>query len=1392
MAARYLPSQSDYDRLVAWCRGVGFEPVLLDRNHTTVYLRAPVGLAQSALGAQFARVGNGSEEFSSAVTPPSLPDAIAENILSVSGLQPERRVVRLRAQRVLPQLLKSNGSEYVTPSDIAAAYDFPAGLNGAGQTIALVEDAPGASSQYSSFWNIVGSPTDVTRVTEIHPDRNPLQNSSADEPETALDVEWAGSLAPAAKLRVYVDADIFVAIGAVLNDVPQVPGMNVLSISYGGYESQVYDASYSQTLLQLHAAGVTVIASSGELNDVPGQAVPSGVQYPASDPNVTSVAGTKLQLGSNGNYLADTYLDYTGSFSGYDGTSYVEGAYTVRSVVGTSSIFAIPNWQKPALAAARVNDLQLWQTSGTNRQVPDVAGFALGEMDGSPLYALDYDNNGPDPVFGTSISAPIWSAIIALVNDRRAQIGKPPIIALNPALYQAFNLNALNLPAPLSMPNNFSPSPVSGVPPSPPTYAYMTGLGRPDVAELILCLGDEFYSYCDQWASALIPGGTVSLTAHTVGADAQFQWQVDTGSGWTNLSDGENPALSSAYAGSQTASLTVVARSGYPGTYRYRALATAASGVVARTGPVPVVVGQRPTATVTVKMSTEPLQPLGSLNLSVASTGSAFQWELNGQPIPGANQNVFAQRITTGSQGYYSVVVSDRSEPTLSTTVNLGYVVVALPDRIYHVSAIAGGAAGFQNGTGSSANFNNPAGVAFDNHGNIVVADVSNNCIRRITPAGLTTTLAGSATAGNSDGIGAAALFRSPTAVAVDANGAIFVADSGNYRIRKIAPNGAVTTVAGSTSGYADGLGNAAMFYLPTSIAVDSSGEVYVSDSDIAHVPAVTRIRIVNPDGTVATLASVPGSNRSIAVDGAGNLYTASSDTIFRIGPNGGLSTIVSSQGSTIDLTNVQTFEDLNQVAADASGHLLFSDLMGVRQLSPTGAPENVITDSGQAVYFGEGGGSPTGLATDAAGDFCYSWRSSFYAGSNKIYLAKLVALVTKSVPIAAVPAGNSVNLAVSVSSDAGPSSFQWQHDGMDIPGATSATLTVNQVEAADCGDYSVVWTSPAGSSTLGAGTLRVTRSDATIVNLSARAAVGSQSDVLITGFVVGGGVAAAPKRLLITGRGPFLHQFGILDFLPTPEATLFDGQSRPIATELGWSNPPVLASAAGASPLAAAVSVTQASPSLVQQVTGGVMSQGSSDAALLTTLPPGAYTNIISGANGDSGVALAEVFNTDSSLGTGSNESRLVNVSARARVGSGNQVLIAGLVVDGGTGGAAETVMIRGQGPNLANFGLLDVMDHTRITIYDSHSAPIASNAGWSNLPVYASGAGASPLANSGARLLRATAGIQQQYAGNAFDLGSSDSAMVASLPAGQYTIVLDNPDGLTGVGLIEVYELQ
>ncbi len=273
------------------------------------------------------------------------------------------------------------------------------------------------------------------------------------------------------------------------------------------------------------------------------------------------------------------------------------------------------------------------------------------------------------------------------------------------------------------------------------------------------------------------------------------------------------------------------------------------------------------------------------------------------------------------------------------------------------VRTIAGSVSpGSVDGIGSSARFSGPARLAVDGAGNVYVADTKNHVIREITSLGMVSTIAGSAgNAGSADGIGSDARFNSPHGVAVDSAGSVYVADSGNSTIRKITAAGVVSTVAGlaGNSGSADGTGSTVRFNNPRGIAMDSAGNVYVADTD-NHT-----IRKVTSAGAASTLAGSAtnsgsadgaGSNarfycpNGITVDSAGNVYVADSNnaTIRKVTPWGAVTTIAGHAGyggSTDGTGNVARFYYPLDVAVNNEGNLYAPDYLSatIRKVTPVG-----------------------------------------------------------------------------------------------------------------------------------------------------------------------------------------------------------------------------------------------------------------------------------------------------------------------------------------------------------------------------------------------------------------------------------------------------------------------
>ena len=269
------------------------------------------------------------------------------------------------------------------------------------------------------------------------------------------------------------------------------------------------------------------------------------------------------------------------------------------------------------------------------------------------------------------------------------------------------------------------------------------------------------------------------------------------------------------------------------------------------------------------------------------------------------------------------------------------------------------GITGTADGAGTDALFYNPRGVAVDGSGNVYVADANNNTIRKVTPAGVVSTLAGSpGLSGTSDGSGGTALFNGPRFLALDGSGNIYVSDYGNNTVRKVTPAGVVSTLAGSPglSGSADGGGSDARFLGPGGVAVDRSGNVYVADS------GNSTIRMITAAGLVTTLAGSPGLSgtndgiggealfsgpEGLALDANANLYvTDNYNSVIRmVTPAGLVTTIGGTPGSPGDADGFAAsarFCNPRAIASDGSGILYVADTSNHRIVKGTPASQQI------------------------------------------------------------------------------------------------------------------------------------------------------------------------------------------------------------------------------------------------------------------------------------------------------------------------------------------------------------------------------------------------------------------------------------------------------------------
>lgn len=340
------------------------------------------------------------------------------------------------------------------------------------------------------------------------------------------------------------------------------------------------------------------------------------------------------------------------------------------------------------------------------------------------------------------------------------------------------------------------------------------------------------------------------------------------------------------------------------------------------------------------------------------------------------------------------------------------------------VSTFAGsGAMGLLDAPRTNAQFSLPQGVALDPQQNLYVADYFNHRIRKITPEGVVTTFAGS-TEGFANGTGTGAQFYYPTGIVCDPNGNLYVADSGNYLVRKITPGGVVSTYAGSTGGFQDGAALDAQFSTLRYLAIDGTGNIYVADN------GNNRIRKITPAGQVSTVAgngdygfddgpiatATIGEPIGVTIDPSGNLYISQAGEfgLIRKVSNGQMSRVsgVTLPSDYLDgVAGIARIAEPGNLRSDAEGNIYITDTGNslIRKYDPKA--NYISTYAGNFNYIRVGGSRerPSGSFSDGPADqalfnnpmdFIFNAKGEMYVSDYTNNMIRKVGLVDKPQPL--------------------------------------------------------------------------------------------------------------------------------------------------------------------------------------------------------------------------------------------------------------------------------------------------------------------------------------------------------------------------------------------------------
>jgi len=428
----------------------------------TVILSGTVAAMNAAFGVELKQFEHPSGRYRGRTGPVHIPTELQDVIEGVFGLdnRPQAKPHFRRRHARAGARAQAVSLSY-TPTQVAAFYDYPTGVDGTGECIALIELGGGYNAtDLSNYWNQLNltKTPNVSAVSVGNGSNNPTGDPNGPDGEVMLDIEVSGAIAPGANIVVYfadnTDAGFLNAITTAVHDSTNNP--SVVSISWGGPESSWTGqamTSMDEAFQAAAAMGVTVCVAAGDDGSTDG--VTDGqnhVDFPASSPNVLACGGTTL-VASGNTITSETTWNELANNEGATGG-------------GISDVFPLPSWQANAGVPSSANS-----NHNVGRGVPDVSGDA----DPTTGYVTLVDGQS-GVIGGTSAVAPLWAGLIALINE---SVGKPAGL-VNPLLYQS---------ASTAGDFNDVTSGNNGAYSAGPGWDPCTGLGSPIGAQIAAALG---------------------------------------------------------------------------------------------------------------------------------------------------------------------------------------------------------------------------------------------------------------------------------------------------------------------------------------------------------------------------------------------------------------------------------------------------------------------------------------------------------------------------------------------------------------------------------------------------------------------------------------------------------------------------------------------------------------------------------------------------------------------------------------------------------------------------------------------------------------------------------------------------------------------------------------